>query len=183
MHRSNARKTLPTGIAVLVLCVGLVLGGLSVSLGWFGAAHPEGYVAVFLGLLPIAVWARIFGAIWRNRNDTIAVDATGLWVCNRVGRNVIRWDTLAGVTVYWHPTGTQPARRESLELLPAASIDRNDPVLRPLVRDEEPHQPHLPRLRYRIVLHDSARDELITAVRQQAGSLWLGEIERDRGQS
>ncbi|MGW5661985.1 hypothetical protein ACWEWG_18080 [Streptomyces sp. NPDC003758] len=65
--------------------------------------------------------------------------------------------------------------------MPQRPVDRDDPVLWPLVRDEEPLHPTLPRLRYRLPVPASSRVALGAAIRQQVPHLWLGETEREAG--
>lgn len=108
-----------------------------------------------------------------------SVDETGLWVHNTVGRNVIRWDTLAAVALHWSKADNQAGKDYSIELCPTVPVDRDDPIMRGLVRDEEPLRPDLPRLRYRIVANGPFREPMIDAIRQYAPQLWLGETERE----
>ncbi|MGR6973097.1 hypothetical protein ACU639_26485 [Streptomyces cynarae] len=69
----------------------------------------------------------------------------------------------------------------SIELCPRAPIDRDDPVLWPLGRDEEPLHPALPRLRYRLPVPPSSQVAVVMAIQQQVPHLWFGETEREAG--
>ncbi|MEU6098678.1 hypothetical protein [Streptomyces sp. NPDC047079] len=118
---------------------------------------------------------------WVARRSSVSVDQRGLWVSNGKAQNVIPWQSLAGVGVYWSKVGKGRVKTYSIELCPNAPIDRDDPILWPLVRDEEPLQPALVRLRYRLPVPASSRVALVTAIQRQVPQLWLGEIEREAG--
>ncbi|MGW0737009.1 hypothetical protein [Streptomyces sp. NPDC002851] len=133
------------------------------------------------------VWMVIFGGLGalgiyggvKSRKARVSVDSTGLWFFNGKAQNVIPWQGLAGVGLYWSPMGRGTAY--SLELCPNGPIDRDDPVLWPLVRDEDPPHPTLPRLRYRLPLTFGAHEPVVRAVRDRVPHLWLGESERRPG--
>ncbi|MBT2400865.1 hypothetical protein [Streptomyces sp. ISL-100] len=98
---------------------------------------------------------------------------------NNLGRNVIRWDTLAAVALHWSKADNPAGENYSIELCPTVPVDRDDPIMRGLVRDEEPLRPGLPCLCYRIVANGPYREPMIEAIRQHAPRLWLGETERE----
>ncbi|SER82777.1 hypothetical protein SAMN05421870_104442 [Streptomyces qinglanensis] len=93
---------------------------------------------------------------------------------------MIPWRTLAGAGLWTSPMG-RGGMIHSLELCPEGAIDRDDPLLWRLVRDEEPLRPGLPRLRYRVPLTSGSRHEVVAAVRRFAPRLWFGESERAPG--
>ncbi|WP_207943321.1 hypothetical protein [Actinomadura sp. KC345] len=131
---------------------------------------------VALGVLGVI----FFVPIWTGRRSRILVDHTGLWVENGKLRNVIPWNALAGVCLYWSKLGSSQTLY-SLELFPTGPIDRDDPVLWTLVRDEEPFRPGLPRLRHRLAVPAASRQQMVAAVQRYAPRLWLGESERASG--
>ncbi|TJZ49474.1 hypothetical protein FCH28_24515 [Streptomyces piniterrae] len=53
-------------------------------------------------------------------------------------------------------------------------------MLWPLVHDEEPLHPTLPRLRYQLPLTSVNQRAVVDAVRQYVPQLWLGESQRER---
>ncbi|MEW2402679.1 hypothetical protein [Streptomyces sp. NPDC046862] len=118
---------------------------------------------------------------WSGRRSSVSVDDAGLWVSNGKVGNVIPWQSLAGVGLHWSKAGKSGVKMYSIELFPNTHIDRDDPVLWPMVRDEEPLQPTLPRLRYRLPVPAGSREALVTAIQQQVPRLWLGETEREAG--
>ncbi|MDW6062509.1 hypothetical protein SAZ11_36355 [Streptomyces sp. FXJ1.4098] len=69
----------------------------------------------------------------------------------------------------------------SLELYPTGPIDRDDPILWGLVRDEEPLHPGLPRVRHRIVLTAPNQGPVVAAVLSHVPQIWLGESQRPAG--
>ncbi|MFJ9847885.1 hypothetical protein [Streptomyces sp. NPDC101150] len=94
-------------------------------------------------------------------------------------QNVIAWRSLAAVGLHWTPA--KGSASYTLELCPDGLIDRDDPVLWPMVRDDEPLRPGLPRLRYRLGANGDRREPLVEAVQRYAPHLWFGETERERG--
>ncbi|MFJ8633098.1 hypothetical protein [Streptomyces sp. NPDC093568] len=179
-----------TGLPCSVLLIALgavgVIGAVVVATGnQKGESNPAGYVGLVFLLLLGALGVFLFIANWANRRARILVDNTGLWVENGKARNVIPWQALAGVGLYWSRFGRgQKGRSQkvySLELFPIGPIDRDDPVLWTLVRDEEPPHPDLPRLRYRLPFPAACRQELVPAVQQHVPHIWLGDSERAEG--
>ncbi|MEU0744711.1 hypothetical protein [Streptomyces sp. NPDC006134] len=169
--------------SVLLIAIGAVgvCGAVVVATG---NQKGESTVAGFAGLAFMVVLGIIgvflFIAQWANRRTRVLFDHTGLWVENGNRRNVIPWQTLAGVGLYWSRFG-RSRKVYSLELLPDGPIDRDDPVLWTLVRDEDPPRPGLPRLRYRLPFPAACRQQVLTAVQQHVPQLWLGESERPAG--
>ncbi|MCO6008817.1 hypothetical protein NE236_27965 [Actinoallomurus purpureus] len=131
---------------------------------------------VALGVLGVIV----FIGVWTNRRTRILIDTTGLWLEKGNLRNVIPWHTLAGVGLCWSEFGRNQ-KVYSLELYPTGPIDRDDPVLWALVRDEEPFHPALPRLRYRLPLSAANQRPVVAAVQQYVPQIWLGESQRAAG--
>jgi hypothetical protein len=79
---------------------------------------------VFLAAGPIGVWA--FRRAWRERDDGVAFDATGLWWHRRGEVVPVPWDSLAGIGI--RRVGSGRGARHVLQLLlrdgsPAQSID------------------------------------------------------------
>ncbi|MDF4252539.1 hypothetical protein [Streptomyces sp. WMMB303] len=124
--------------------------------------------------------ALTFRSVWKGRHTVVSVDAAGVWLSDANGQNVIPWQALAGVSLWSSPMG-RGGMIHSLELCPEGAIDRDDPVLRRLIRDEEPLRPGLPRLRYRVPLTFGTHHEVVAAVRRFAPRLWSGESERPPG--
>ncbi|MEU1854152.1 hypothetical protein ABZ499_34070 [Streptomyces sp. NPDC019990] len=144
-----------------------------------GASTPAGYAGLVF-MLGLGVLGGFFLiASWANRRTRILVDHSGLWIDSGKLRNVIPWQTLAGVGLYWSKFGRRTVY--SLELFPTGPVDRDDPVLWTLVREEEPLHPNLPRLRYRVPFPGGFRQELVAAVQRYVPHIWLGELERAEG--
>ncbi|MET9516254.1 hypothetical protein [Streptomyces sp. NPDC002994] len=182
MGRSAARTEVPVGAGCTVVGAFVVLGGVAVMAGLTGKApNPGGVAGVVIGLLIGFLGVVFLSAGWKSRHTFLCVDHTGLWVSNPGGQKVIPWDSLAGVGLNWCGTGSRPAKHYSVELYPNAPVDRDDPVLWAMVRDEEPLRPDLPRLRYRLVANSGFREPLVAAIQQYVPQLWLGEAERERG--
>ncbi|MFI6657540.1 hypothetical protein ACIBL8_18710 [Streptomyces sp. NPDC050523] len=151
------------GLAAIWL---VVRGGLSV-IGWM-------VVALMLGVGVVGVVQIAFR--WRARRWVTAFDATGFWWMRGKEVAVIRWDSLAGVGIYW--ARGRNTRIHSVELCPSHEIDRDDPLLWQFVRDTDPLRPGLPRLRYRIDVGDS-HAAYEKALRQWAPpGLWFGRKEQ-----
>lgn len=152
-----------------------------------GLIHDKPQPVGLIGLLFATIGYsgfKIFRSALSRHHLAVSVDETGMWLRTRTRQSVIRWDTLAGVAVHWSETGNRAARHYSIELCPNGPIDRDDPVLWPLVRDEDPIRPGLPRLRYRFVTNGSVaryREPLVEAIRHYAPHLWLGETQREPG--
>ncbi|MFJ7078864.1 hypothetical protein [Streptomyces sp. NPDC098781] len=179
----TGRRGAMTGLpcSVLLVAVGAigVLGVVVVATGK-GEADPSKLVGFVFLLLIGALGVFLFIVNWSNRRTRVLVDTTGLWVDNGKLRNVIPWQVLGGVGLYWSRFG-RSRKVYSLELFPVGPIDRDDPVLWTLVRDEEPLHPDLPGLRYRLPFPAPCRQELVTAVQQHVPHIWLGETERAEG--
>ncbi|MDO0911328.1 hypothetical protein QQM39_10835 [Streptomyces sp. DT2A-34] len=176
---------------------GFVLGGIFMAMGAFFVAlavvitaglngnepQPVGLIALLFATIGYSGF-KIFRSALSHYHLAVSIDDTGMWLRTRTRQSVIRWDTLAGVAVYWSETDKRGGRRYSIELCPSGPIDRDDPVLWILVRDEEPIRPGLPRLRYSFVTNGSSaryREPLVEAIRQHVPHLWLGEMQREPG--
>ncbi|MDO0937048.1 hypothetical protein QQY66_37015 [Streptomyces sp. DG2A-72] len=181
----TGRRSLMVGLPCSVLLIAMgavgVFGAVVIATG---NQKGESTVAEFAGLVFMlalgVLGVFLFLSNWANRRSRILVDHTGLWVANGNVRNVIPWQTLAGVGLYWSKLG-RSQKLYSLELFPTGPIDRDDPVLWTLVRDEEPLHPGLPRLRYRLPFPTPYRQQVVAAVQQYVPHLWLGESERAAG--
>ncbi|WP_228044291.1 hypothetical protein [Streptomyces ferrugineus] len=178
--RRGAMAGLPCSVVLIALGAVGVFGAVVIATGnQKGESSPAGFVGlvfmVVLGLLGVY----LFIANWANRRTRILVDHTGLWIDGGKLRNVIPWQGLAGVGLYWSKFGRQKVY--SLELFPTGPIDRDDPVLWTLVRDEEPPHPNLPRLRYRVPFPAGCQEQVVAAVQQYVPHIWLGESERAQG--
>jgi hypothetical protein len=178
----GARKGLPLSILGTAIGALVLLGGIAVTAGLNGRpANPGGIVGILMGLLIGFISVTSLIAVWSARNSSVGVDQTGLWVNNGKAQNVIPWHTLAGVGLYWSKVGRHGVKVYSIELCPNGPIDRDAPVLWPLVRDEEPLHPALPRLRYRLPVPPGARDAVVAAIYGYVPQLWIGEAERAEG--
>ncbi|MGV9248603.1 hypothetical protein [Streptomyces sp. NPDC003710] len=180
--RRASRRMIPLGIVLTTISALVLFGGIAVTAGLGdGEPNPKGIGGIVLGLFMGFVGVTSLITTWAARHSSVSVDHTGLWVDNGKAQNVIPWQSLAGVGLHWSKVGKRGVKIYSIELCPNAPIDRDDPVLWPLVRDEEPLHPTLPRLRYRLPLPASSRVALVTAIRQQVPRLWFGETEREAG--
>ncbi|MFF7167665.1 hypothetical protein ACFZBP_40900 [Streptomyces sp. NPDC008086] len=178
--RRGAMTGLPCSVLLIALGAVGVFGAVVIATGnQKGASSPAGYAGLVFMLLLGALGVCLFVVNWANRRTQVLVDATGLWIENGKHRAVIPWQGLAGVGLYWSKYGRQTVY--SLELFPTGPIDRDDPVLWTLVRDEEPLHPDLPRLRHRLPFPAPCRQEMVSAVQQYVPHLWLGESERAKG--
>lgn len=183
---AQVRGAIRYGSLLLVIAVGLALYTLLLAGGLTGR-EPNPWILPGL-VIPCLIGIPGVNLIQRARRKQrtfVAVDGTGLWLHNREGRGLIRWDTLAALVVQRSTgdNGTLASTTRSLDLCPKGIVDRDEPVLWVLVRDEEPFRPGGPRLRYRMFgPAGSMMDPLIDAVRQHApDSLWAGEFEREPG--
>ncbi|MET9832360.1 hypothetical protein ABZ078_24370 [Streptomyces sp. NPDC006385] len=178
--RRGAMVGLPCSVLLIAMGAVGVFGAVVIASGnQQGESTPAGFAGLVFMLALGVLGVFLFIANWANRRTRILVDHTGLWIDSGKLRNVIPWQTLAGVGLYWSKFGRQTMY--SLELFPTGPIDRDDPVLWTLVRDEEPLHPNLPRLRYRVPFPAGCRQEMVTAVQQYVPHIWLGESERAEG--
>lgn len=165
-----------TLLSALVLFAGVaMLAGLGE-----GGPSAKGVGGIVVGSLMGFISVTSLVTHWLNRKSSISIDETGLWVSTSEGQGVIAWHLLAGVGLHWSKFGRRN-KVYSIELCPNVPIDRDAPVLWPLVRDEEPLHPTLPRLRYRLPVTAGSREPLVAAVRAYVPQLWLGESERATG--
>ncbi|WP_175647612.1 hypothetical protein [Streptomyces cyaneochromogenes] len=181
----TGRRGAVTGLpcSVLLIAIGAigVFGAVVIATGnQKGEFTAAGFAGLVFMLALGALGVFLFIGHWANRRNRILLDHTGLWVDNGKLRNVIPWQTLAGVSLYWSKLG-RSQKVYSLELFPAGPIDQDDPVLWGLVRDEEPLHPGLPRLRYRLPFPPAFLQQMVAAVQQHVPQLWLGESERATG--
>ncbi|MFI6008058.1 hypothetical protein ACIBAG_04405 [Streptomyces sp. NPDC051243] len=164
------------GVLFVILAV-VIMAGLNGN-----DPEPAGLASLFFATIGYSGY-KVFRSALAIRPFAVSVDGTGLWLRNSAGQNVIRWDSLAGVAVHWSETD-RGVRQYSIELCPNGPIDRDDPVLWGLVRDDEPIRPGLPRLRYRFATtgrYARYREPMVEAIRQHAPHLWLGETQREPG--
>lgn len=185
--------TLPLGRSRLRVAVpgALILLGAG-AVGVFGlwraaTGRPVGdagtaAVGVGSGFLVLvgALGGLLFAAVWRARNETVSVDAHGVWLAGPRGTAVVPWRSLAGAGLTWVPR-PRFGRSYSLELFPAQRIGpaaAEHPVLKPLIRDDTPLRAELPGQRYRLPLPTPARARFAEAVRGWAPHLWRGESRR-----
>lgn len=180
--RRSSRRMVPLGIVLTAISALVLFGGTAMTVGLGDAApNPKGLGGIAMGLFLGFIGVANLVTAWSGRHSSVSVDHQGLWVSNGRAQNVIPWQRLAGVGLYWSRTGRGGVKVYSIELCPNAPIDRDDPVLWPLVRDEEPVDPTLPRLRYRLPVPASSRVPLAAAIQRQVPQLWLGETEREAG--
>ncbi|WP_030231253.1 hypothetical protein [Streptomyces sp. NRRL S-455] len=178
--RRGAMVGLPCSVLLVAMGAVGIYGAVVIATGNQKAeSTPAGFAGLVFMLALGVVGVLLFIANWANRKTRILFDHTGLWIDSGKLRNVIPWQTLAGVGLYWSKYGRQ--RVYSLELFPTGPIDRDDPVLWPQVRDEEPLHPNLPRLRYRVPLPAGCRQQVVAAVQLYVPHIWLGESERAEG--
>lgn len=176
----NAAKVLPFGIVLTAVGLLVLFGGVGITVGLGeGDPSPKGVVGVVMGLLILFVSVTSLISAWVSRSSTVSIDPTGLWVSDGKVRGVVPWDALAGVGLHWSKLGR--TKVYSIELFPSGPIDRDDPVLWPLVRDEAPLHPDLPRLRYRLPVPPGSRDAVVAAIQSYVPQLCLGEAERESG--
>ncbi|MFF1838083.1 hypothetical protein ACFVXE_28320 [Streptomyces sp. NPDC058231] len=133
------------------------------------------WLPVGLFLLASFVCGRILVSRWRKRRAVTAFDAVGFWWIEGKQATLIRWDSLAGVGIYWARPGKTVVH--TVELCPKGEIDRDDPLLWSYVRDAAPLHPDLPRLRYRIDV-ENFPGAYGKALRQWAPELWFGRQEQ-----
>ncbi|MEV6027960.1 hypothetical protein [Streptomyces sp. NPDC052036] len=177
-----SRRMIPLGLVLTAISTLVLFGGIGVAAGFGdGEPNPKGIGGIVIGLFMGFVGVTSLITAWAARHSSVSVDQTGLWVSNGKARNVIPWQSLAGVGLHWCKVGKRGVKIYSIELCPNAPVDRDDPVLWPLVRDEEPLHATLPRLRYRLPVPASSRVALVTAIQQQVPQLWFGETERQAG--
>ncbi|MFF4949476.1 hypothetical protein ACWC2K_09855 [Streptomyces chattanoogensis] len=170
------------GLAGLVgLVVGIARGTLTEAEGLEVVALVKGVLGL-LFMMALGVLGAVLGtAIWAGRRTAVIVDRAGVWLDNGKAREIVPWDVLAGVGMYWSRMNRR-VKQHSIELCPRGPIDDRDPVLWATVRDEEPIGPGLPRLRYRFPLRPGTQDRARAAIQQFAPAhLWLGEVERQAG--
>ncbi|MFE0329624.1 hypothetical protein ACFW08_23110 [Streptomyces sp. NPDC058960] len=180
--RRAARRMIPLGIVLATISALVLFGGMAMTAGLGdGGPNPKGIGGIVIGLFMGFVSVMSLVTAWSARNSSVSVDHMGLWVGNGKAQNVIPWQSLAGVGLHWSKVGKRGVKVYSIELCPSAPVDRDDPVLWPLVREEEPLHPTLPRLRYRLPVPASSRVALVAAIQQQVPQLWLGETEREAG--
>lgn len=179
--RRGAMTGLPCSVLLITIGAVGVFGTVVIATGnQKGESTAAGFAGLVFMLALGALGVFLFIGHWANRRNRILLDHTGLWVDNGKLRNVIHWQTLAGVGLYWSKLG-RSQKVYSLELFPTGPIDRDDPVLWGLVRDEEPLHPGLPRLRYRLPFPPACRQQMVAAVQQYVPQMWLGESERATG--
>ena len=180
--RRSSRRMIPLGIVLTAISALVLFGGTAVTAGLGDdAPNPKGIGGIAMGLFMGFIGVTSLIAAWSARHSSVSVDHMGLWVSNGRAQNVVPWQSLAGVGLHWSKMGRGGVKVYSIELCPNAPIDRDDPVLWPLVRDEEPLHPTLPRLRYRLPVPASSRVPLVDAIQQQVPHLWLGVTEREAG--
>ncbi|MGW3038101.1 hypothetical protein ACWDCB_43820 [Streptomyces sp. NPDC001178] len=180
--RRSSRRMIPLGLVLTAISALVLFGGTAMTVGLGdGAPNPKGIGGIVMGLFLGFIGVAGLVTSWSARRSSVSVDHLGLWVSNGRAQNVIPWQSLAGVGLHWSKMGRGGVKVYSIELCPNAPIDRDDPVLWPLVRDEEPLHPTLPRLRYRLTVPASSRVPLVAAIQQQVPQLWLGETEREAG--
>ncbi|MPY63485.1 hypothetical protein FNH08_41925 [Streptomyces spongiae] len=173
---------IPLGIVLTAISALVLFGGIAVAAGLGeGGPNPKGIGGIVIGLFMGFISVGSLVVTWSSRHSSVSVDQMGLWVSNGKVQNVIPWQGLAGVGLHWSKSGKSGVKTHSIELFPNIHIDRDDPVLWPMVRDEEPLRPDLPRLRYRLPVPTGSREALVTAIQQQVPQLWLGETEREAG--
>ncbi|MDC0772186.1 hypothetical protein [Streptomyces sp. HD] len=179
--RRGAMVGLPCSVLLIAMGAVGVFGAVVIATGnQKGESTPGGYAGLVFMLALGVLGVFLFITNWANRKTRILVDSTGLWLDGGRLRNVIPWQSLAGVGLYWSKLG-QRQKLYSLELFPSGPIDRDDPVLWTLVRDEEPLHPGLPRLHYRVPFPSGCQQQVVAAVQQYVPHLWLGESERAQG--
>ena len=180
--RRSSRRMVPLGIVLTAISALVLFGGTAMTVGLGdGPPNPKRIGGIAMGLFLGFIGVANLVTAWSGRHSSVSVDDQGLWVSNGRAQNVIPWQSLARVGLSWSEAGRGGVKVYSIELCPNAPIDWDDPVLGPLVRDEEPMRPTLPRLRYRLPVPASSRVPLAAAIQRQVPQLWLGETEREAG--
>ena len=168
--RSGLRRLL-AALPVLVLVTAMSGAGLYLVVG----------TGSLVGLLPMSTL--VFGipllrTAWRDRGWVAAFDSTGFWWMRGKDVALVRWDSLAGVGIYWARSG-KGGVVHTIELCPKGEIDRDDPLLWEFVRDNtQPLRPGLPRLRHRVIIRDSRKVYEEALRRWVPGELWFGLVEQ-----
>ncbi|MDI3421084.1 PH domain-containing protein [Streptomyces luteolus] len=161
----------------------LVCTLMAVAMGQVGSrtGAVTGTRIAFGGLALMCVGAVVSLVLDHRRTTFLGFDETGIRLRNRHGTRHIPWHSLGAVGFHWTrdwrglPTYT-------LELCPAWHADPDDPVLRDLIRDDEPLHPGLPRLRFRIPANATRpRTRLHEAFQRYLPHLYFGLVERERG--
>ncbi|MHB9851055.1 hypothetical protein [Streptomyces sp. Tue6028] len=163
-----ARRRIAVALPTVVLCAWITW--LLVHGHAHGAAAVVRYAAAVLPVLlaGAAVVFAVRGLRWQW-SSVVTMDAAGVHVSRRGESATVAWDSLAGVGIY----EARPLR--TLELCPKDEIDRDDPLLWLFVRDSEPLQPGLPRLRLRVSLRPSdGRHAVAAGCLRWAPDLWFG---------
>ncbi|MGW0736242.1 hypothetical protein [Streptomyces sp. NPDC002851] len=179
--RGSALKAVPCAVIAIAIGIVGIFGAVVVATGnQKGESSVSGYAGVLFMIVIGVFGVCVLIPVWSDRKTRVLVDQTGLWLQKGQLQNVIPWHTLAGVGLYWSNFG-KGTKIYSLELCPSGPIDRDDPTLWALVRDEDPIHPHLPRLRYRLPLTAANQRSVVAAVYQYVPNLWLGESQRPEG--
>ncbi|EGX57545.1 hypothetical protein SZN_22236 [Streptomyces zinciresistens K42] len=172
---------LPCSVVLVALGALGVYGVIAVAAGnQRGESSIAGFAGLGLLLVMGVLGVFLFVANWANRKARILFDDTGLWVDSGKALKLVPWQGLAGVGLFWSRFG-RGQRVCSLELFPNGPVDRDDPVLWTLVREEEPPRPGLPGLRYRLPFPPAQQKQVVSAVTRHVPHLWLGESERPQG--
>ena len=113
------RRRLLVQVPVFVLLAALCRLGLRAVLD-----GGVGLDLVFLAAGPLDVW--LFLRAWRERDSSVAFDATGVWMLRRGEAVPVRWDALAGIGI--RSVGGGRGARDHLDLLfrdgnPVRSVD------------------------------------------------------------
>ncbi|MGW3154086.1 hypothetical protein [Streptomyces sp. NPDC001089] len=162
------------GLVYDVVATAFGVAGIRLAVG--GDLGVAGWACVVLllgcGVLGVVRFVRR----WRSRRWVTAFDATGFWWVRGEKSAVIRWDSLAGVGIYWARHRNTVVR--TVELCPLHEVDRDDPLLWRFVRDTDPLRPGLPRLRYRIAVDESHQAYEKALRRWAPDGLWFGRREQ-----
>ncbi|MFI1092112.1 hypothetical protein [Streptomyces sp. NPDC020917] len=166
------------GFLIVVPLVGLT-GTASVAMGMGAADDPVLWVfSTVFGLLCVGILVNLV-LRWRRRNVVLAFDATGFWWTDGGRSALVEWNALAAVALYCYPRGSVMVVG-TLELCPRGEIDPDDPLLWRTVRDVDPPQPGLARLRYRIPMEGVPHPDEVCE-RWVPRDLWLGRMTQRPG--
>ncbi|MGW5482128.1 hypothetical protein [Streptomyces sp. NPDC004008] len=111
---------IPLGLVLTAISALVLFGGIVVLAGLGdGEPNPKGIGGIVIALSMGFVGVASLITAWAARHSSVSVDQR-LWVSNGKARNVIPWQGLAGVGLYWCKLGKRGVKIYSIELCPNA---------------------------------------------------------------